>query len=90
MKIFTAAMCMFLFVSVFAGCGDEARVYSKAYKPCIKEIMEEGERKNKGKIPEKLNRQLAEAACKIIETQCEKDPDGPVCQALLEKYGDFD
>jgi hypothetical protein len=60
---------------------------SKAYETCVEQVMKEGDEKNPGKLPPEVNRQLAEAACKIVKTECAKDPDGPVCQALLKKYG---
>ncbi|MFH1619291.1 MAG: hypothetical protein ABIG11_05235 [bacterium] len=85
-----------LSLSLFlAGCGqkstsdssEKSTSYSVAYQECLEQVMEEGHKKNKGKMPSKMNRQFAEAACKIIKTECGKNPDGSVCHALLKKYG---
>ena len=67
-------------------CSEQSPSYLEAYQSCIELTMEECREKNKGKIPPELNKQLAEAACKIIKTECEKNFDGPVCQSLLDKY----
>lgn len=92
MKI--AHLLVFISFLVIAGCGEEPTSYSnedstfyvKAYQRCVEQTMDECDIKNKGKIPPELNRQLAEAACKIIKTECEKDPEGPVCQSLVKEY----
>lgn len=80
---------------VFTGCGESSSSSSKkkppspsnAYQTCVEQLTKEGAEKNPS-IPAKFNKQLAEAACKIIKTQCGKDPDGAVCLALVKKYSD--
>jgi len=93
MKALSSLTVLILFL-LMIGCGEEPSTrsnkelpaYLDAYQKCIEQIMEDSQIKNKGKIPPEVNRQLAEAACKIIKTECEKDPDGPICQSLIEKY----
>lgn len=93
MKIYKAKAIIVIAILValpaFIGCGGSSSSPSlDAYQTCVKQVMEEGEKKNKGKIPPKLGKQLAEAACKIIKLECGKNPDGAVCKALTEKYSD--
>ena len=59
-----------------------------AYENCVEETMREGDRQNQGRIPPELNRRLAEAACEVVRTECESNPEGPVCQAFLRRYGE--
>ncbi len=92
---FVASLLLSFFIGLLMiGCGEEPSTHSNeelpeylaAYQRCIEQIMEDSQIKNKGKIPPEVNRQLAEAACKLIKTECEKDPDGQICQTLIEKY----
>lgn len=92
---FVASLLLSFFIGLLmTGCGEKPSTHSNeelpeylaAYQRCIEQIMEDSQIKNKGKIPPEVNRQLAEAACKLIKTECEKDPDGQICQTLIEKY----
>lgn len=84
MKI--SGLVLVLALSVFISYCSKTSPHAGAYGNCVKQIMEQSNEKNQGKIPEDMNRQLAEAACKIVKTECEKDPDGPVCKSLQDKY----
>ena len=80
----TFALSLLMFTS---NCSKGSSPGAKAYNNCLEKIAEAGRKANPGKkMPEDMQKKFAEAACKIVKTACEKDPDGPVCQKLIEKF----
>ena len=81
---------------LFYACGksnsvDESNPVEQAYSNCVKQTIKQLRNNNKGKkFPPQVWKALeksAESTCQIIKRECEKNPDGPVCQGLLKKYG---
>ncbi len=87
MKLVKVTVALLSFALLMSCSSNEAKI-QKAYDSCVK-IATEGAKQNMpANMPgaDAMVKQSIEAACGMIKTECEKDPKGEACKAILKKY----
>ncbi len=85
MKLYFTVLIIIIFMLSACSSGDTDA--EKAFANCMNKMSQDFEKANPGKsLPPDIMEKMGGAACKIIKTECNKDPEGAVCQSLLDKY----
>ena len=85
-SLLTIACCgLFLFLS---GCGSEPEWVS-IYEECKDKVGESVAEMNQNKDTQAMSGMLesmGNSACEMIKNTCENDPDGAMCQSIVDGY----
>jgi PBP1b-binding outer membrane lipoprotein LpoB len=85
-----------LLTTILSGCGNEPE-WVGVYEDCKQKMTEVSEqmKENSGKDPNAkamidalggMATAMGMAACESIKQMCEPDPDGDMCQAVIQEY----
>lgn len=93
MKVYFAVLIAIVFMLSACSKNDSSKqangdtVAEQAFANCMSEMSQDFKKANPAqKLPPNILEDMGAASCKIIKTQCNKDPEGAICQSLIDKY----